>query len=67
VTHCLDTAPGSILPHEPISSRGARGFLAGLLPVVREGLEQGAAVLVAEPAPRPGQLRDALGPATPAT
>ena len=61
MTHCLDAAPGGTFEHEALFYRGEQDFLAGLLPFVREGLEQDEAVLVAEPAPRLGQLRDALG------
>jgi anti-sigma regulatory factor (Ser/Thr protein kinase) len=47
--------------HEALFYRGDDGFLAGLLPFVREGLENDEAVVVAEPAMRLEQLRDALG------
>ena len=47
--------------HEALFYRGDDGFLAGLLPFVREGLERDEAVVVAEPRPRLEQLRDALG------
>jgi anti-sigma regulatory factor (Ser/Thr protein kinase) len=47
--------------HEALFYRGEEDFLAGLLPFVREGLEQDEAVVVAEPAHRLGLLRDALG------
>ena len=41
--------------------RDDEGFLAGLLPFIREGLERDEAVIVAEPRPRMELLRDALG------
>jgi anti-sigma regulatory factor (Ser/Thr protein kinase) len=47
--------------HEALFYRGDDGFLAGLLPFVREGLERDESVVVAEPRPRLEQLRDALG------
>jgi anti-sigma regulatory factor (Ser/Thr protein kinase) len=47
--------------HEALFYRGDDGFLAGLLPFVREGLERDEAVVVAEPRPRLELLRDALG------
>ena len=47
--------------HEALFYRGDDGFLAGLLPFVREGLERDEAVVVAEPRTRLEQLRDALG------
>jgi anti-sigma regulatory factor (Ser/Thr protein kinase) len=47
--------------HEALFYRGEEDFLAGLLPFVREGLEQDEAVVVAEPAHRLELLRDALG------
>jgi anti-sigma regulatory factor (Ser/Thr protein kinase) len=47
--------------HEALFYRGDDGFLAGLLPFVREGLERDEAVVVAEPRARLEQLRDALG------
>lgn len=47
--------------HEALLYRGDDDFLAGVLPFVREGLERDEAVLVAEPRPRLGMLRDALG------
>jgi anti-sigma regulatory factor (Ser/Thr protein kinase) len=61
VTPCPETAPGDTFEHEALFYRGDQDFLAGLLPYVREGLERDEAVLVAEPAPRLAQLRDALG------
>jgi len=60
VTAALDRpAPG--FEHEALFYRGDDGFLAGLLPFVREGLECDEAVVVAEPRDRLEQLRDALG------
>ncbi len=47
--------------HEALFYRGDDGFLDGLLPFVREGLERDEAVVVAEPRNRLEQLRDALG------
>jgi anti-sigma regulatory factor (Ser/Thr protein kinase) len=60
------SAPGFEHPafgfeHEALFYRGDDGFLAGLLPFVREGLECDEAVVVAEPRDRLEQLRDALG------
>jgi anti-sigma regulatory factor (Ser/Thr protein kinase) len=62
-TMCLGPVPAAsgTFEHEALFYRGDEDFLAGLLPFVREGLERDEAVLVAEPAPRLGQLRDALG------
>lgn len=47
--------------HEALFYRDDDDFLAGLLPFVREGLEQDEAVVVAEPRARLDLLRDALG------
>jgi anti-sigma regulatory factor (Ser/Thr protein kinase) len=47
--------------HEVLFYRDDEGFLARLLPFVREGLERDEAVVVAEPRPRLELLRDALG------
>jgi anti-sigma regulatory factor (Ser/Thr protein kinase) len=47
--------------HEALFYRDEADFLAGVVPFVREGLTRGEAVLVAEPPPRLGLLRDALG------
>ena len=47
--------------HEAMFYRGDADFLAGLLPFVRDGLEQNEAVVIAEPRPRLELLRDALG------
>lgn len=60
------TLPGEALPaggfqHEVLFYRDDDGFLAALLPFIREGLEQDEAVIVAEPRPRLELLRDALG------
>jgi anti-sigma regulatory factor (Ser/Thr protein kinase) len=57
---------GEVLPeggfeHEVLFYRDDEGFLAGLLPFIREGLELDEAVVVAEPRPRMELLRDALG------
>lgn len=60
MTALLDeTTPG--FEHEAFLYRGEEDFLAGLLPFLREGLEQDEAVVVAEPASRLTLLRDALG------
>jgi anti-sigma regulatory factor (Ser/Thr protein kinase) len=47
--------------HEALFYRGEDDFLAGLLPFVREGLQQDEVVVVAEPRARLDLLRDALG------
>jgi anti-sigma regulatory factor (Ser/Thr protein kinase) len=47
--------------HEALFYRGDDGFLAGLVPFVREGLARDEVVLVAEPRERLDLLRDALG------
>jgi len=47
--------------HEAMFYRGDDDFLAGLLPFVRDGLDAGEAVVVAEPRSRLEQLRDGLG------
>lgn len=47
--------------HEVLFYRDDESFLAGLLPFIRDGLEQDEAVVVAEPRPRLELLRDALG------
>ncbi len=47
--------------HEVLFYRDDKSFLAGVLPFVRDGLEQDEAVVVAEPRPRLELLRDALG------
>jgi anti-sigma regulatory factor (Ser/Thr protein kinase) len=47
--------------HEVFFYRDDDGFLAGLLPFVREGLDRDETVVVAEPRPRLELLRDALG------
>jgi anti-sigma regulatory factor (Ser/Thr protein kinase) len=54
-----ESTPG--FEHEALFYRGEEDFLAGLLPFVREGLEQDEVVVVAEPAHRLGLLHDALG------
>jgi anti-sigma regulatory factor (Ser/Thr protein kinase) len=47
--------------HDALFYRGDDGFLAGLVPFVRDGLEHDEAVVVAEPRTRLDLLRDALG------
>lgn len=47
--------------HEAFLYRGSEEFVRGMAAVVREGLEAGEAVAVAEPPDRLGQLRDSLG------
>lgn len=47
--------------HEALLYRGDADFLAGLLPFIREGLEDDETVVVVEPRPRLEQLREALG------
>ena len=54
------TAPTGF-EHEAMFYRGDDGFLAGLVPFIREGLGRDEAVVVAEPRARLGLLRDALG------
>lgn len=54
-------AEGTRFTHEALFYRREEEFLAGLLPFVREGLEQDEAVVVAEPSHRLEMLRDALG------
>ena len=53
--------PSGGFEHEVLFYRDDEGFLAGLLPFVREGLDADEAVVVAEPRPRMELLRDALG------
>jgi DcmR-like sensory protein len=53
--------PENGFEHEALFYRDDDDFLAGLLPFVREGLEQDEAVVVAEPRARLDLLRDALG------
>jgi anti-sigma regulatory factor (Ser/Thr protein kinase) len=56
------TAPtASRFVHEAFLHRGDEEFLTGVLPHVREGLENDEAVLVVEPRPRLHLLREALG------
>lgn len=63
----MTTAPlGEVLPaggfeHEVLLYPDDEGFLAGLLPFIRDGLEEDEAVVVAEPRPRMELLRDTLG------
>jgi anti-sigma regulatory factor (Ser/Thr protein kinase) len=47
--------------HEALFYRGEEDFLAGVVPFVRDGLDRGDTVLVAEPRARLALLRDALG------
>ncbi|WP_164704423.1 sensor histidine kinase [Blastococcus litoris] len=56
-----DAPDGHAFEHEALFYRDDEDFLAGLLPFVREGLENDEAVVVAEPRGRLEQLRDALG------
>ncbi len=56
-----EALPAGGFEHEVLFYRDDEGFLAGLLPFVREGLELDEAVVVAEPRPRMELLRDALG------
>jgi anti-sigma regulatory factor (Ser/Thr protein kinase) len=58
VTAAVDEARFS---HEALFYRGEAEFLAALLPFLQEGLEQGEAVVVAEPDERLQLLRAALG------
>jgi anti-sigma regulatory factor (Ser/Thr protein kinase) len=53
--------PSGQFEHEVLFYRDDEGFLAGLLPFLRAGLEQDEAVVVAEPHARIELLRDALG------
>ncbi len=58
----LDEAvPGGGFEHEVLFYRDDEGFLAGLVPYIREGLERDEAVIVAEPRSRIALLRDELG------
>ena len=57
----VGTVPVDRFEHEAMFYRGDADFLAGLLPFVRDGLEQDEAVVIAEPRPRLDMLRDALG------
>ena len=47
--------------HDVLFYRDDDSFLAGLLPFIRDGLEQDEAVVIAEPRARLELLRDALG------
>jgi anti-sigma regulatory factor (Ser/Thr protein kinase) len=53
--------PGDSYRHEAYFYRGDDEFLAGALPLVHDGLETGADVVVAVPPPRIEQLRAELG------
>lgn len=53
-----------VFRHEAFLYRGLDEFVRGLSAVVREGLDAGDAVVVAEPPDRLGLLRDALGSET---
>lgn len=57
--HPLAAADG--FRHGTFFYRTDGGFLAGLVPFVREGLARGEAVVIAQPRARLDQLRDALG------
>ena len=60
--HVLGEAlPAGGFEHEVLFYRDDEGFLAGLLPFIRDGLERDEAVLVAEPRLRMELLVDALG------
>jgi anti-sigma regulatory factor (Ser/Thr protein kinase) len=62
MTALLDRgAPTAGFAHEAMFYRGEAEFLDGVLPFVREGLEQDETVLVAEPGQRLQLLREALG------
>jgi anti-sigma regulatory factor (Ser/Thr protein kinase) len=62
LTALLDRdAPTAGFAHEAMFYRGEAGFLDGVVPFVREGLEHGETVLVLEPRPRLQLLREALG------
>ena len=62
MTALLDEVlPPGGFEHEVLFYRDDEGFLAGLLPFIREGLERDEAVIVAEPRPRMELLTDALG------
>jgi anti-sigma regulatory factor (Ser/Thr protein kinase) len=53
--------PGTPFRHEAFLYRGAEEFTDGVLGFVREGLDDGDAVVVVEPAGRLERLRDSLG------
>lgn len=61
MTAVLGRPEEAVFEHEALFYRDDEDFLAGILPFVREGLEDDAAVVVAEPGGRLDQLRDALG------
>jgi anti-sigma regulatory factor (Ser/Thr protein kinase) len=56
-----EVVPPGGFEHEVLYYRDDEGFLAGLLPFIRDGLERDEAVVVAEPRPRLELLRGALG------
>jgi anti-sigma regulatory factor (Ser/Thr protein kinase) len=56
-----EAVPAVGFEHEVLFYRDDEGFVAGLLPFIREGLQRDEAVVVAEPRPRAELLRDALG------
>jgi anti-sigma regulatory factor (Ser/Thr protein kinase) len=61
-TTSLPPRPSSGFAHETLFYRDDTDFLAGVVPFVRDGLAEDAAVVVVEPRPRIDLLRDALGP-----
>jgi anti-sigma regulatory factor (Ser/Thr protein kinase) len=56
----MPTATASF-QHEALLYEGLDGFLAGTLPLIREGVERDEPMLVAVGAEKVGRLRDALG------
>ena len=56
-----EAVPAGGFEHEVLFYRDDEGFLAGLLPFIRDGLAHDEAVVIAEPRPRMELLRDALG------
>jgi anti-sigma regulatory factor (Ser/Thr protein kinase) len=61
VTALLGATEPRGFEHEALFYRGDDGFLAGLVPFVREGLARDEVVVVAEPRAKLDLLRDALG------
>jgi anti-sigma regulatory factor (Ser/Thr protein kinase) len=61
VTAMIGATEPTGFEHEALFYRGDDGFLAGLVPFVREGLARDEVVLVAEPRDKLKLLRDALG------